>query len=159
MILRDLEEEDAPLMLEWMHDESVVKDLKTDFASKTLEDCKNFIKNSRNDEVNRHYAIDVDGEYMGTVSLKNIEKDKAEFAITIRKSAMGKGISTIAMKEIIRIGFEEMNLRKIYWYVDPENKRAVKFYDKNGYQTAPEKIDPEKSGGVNKYIWYQVETC
>ena len=36
MKLRKLELKDAPLMLEWMHDETVVEDLHTDFASKTI---------------------------------------------------------------------------------------------------------------------------
>ena len=70
---------------------------------------------------------------MGTVSLKNIENGTAEFAITVRKGAMGKGVSKYAMSEIIRIGLEELNLKSVYWCVSPENKRAVKFYDKNGY--------------------------
>ena len=96
---------------------------------------------------------------MGTVSLKNIENDAAEFAITVRKNAMGKGFSKYAMSEIIRIGLEELNLKSIYWCVSPENKRAVKFYDKNGYM----RIDLSKlniSGGyspqqLQHYIWYQ----
>ena len=33
------------------------------------------------------------------------------------------------MAEIIRIGFEEKGLKKIYWYVDSANQRAIKFYD------------------------------
>ena len=44
MKLRKLEEKDAPLMLEWMHDDSVVHNLATDFSKKTLDDCKKFIK-------------------------------------------------------------------------------------------------------------------
>ena len=38
MHLRRLELKDAPLMLEWMHDTSVVGLLRTNFASKTIED-------------------------------------------------------------------------------------------------------------------------
>ena len=44
MKLRKLEEKDAPLMLEWMHDPEVVADMRTNFADKTLEDCLSFIK-------------------------------------------------------------------------------------------------------------------
>ena len=36
MYLRDLEEKDAPLMLEWMHDESVVEKLRGRFSEKTI---------------------------------------------------------------------------------------------------------------------------
>ncbi|WP_312647426.1 hypothetical protein [Aminipila sp.] len=43
MKVRELESKDAVLMLERMYDDSVTHDLKTDFASKTLEDFQNFI--------------------------------------------------------------------------------------------------------------------
>lgn len=134
MNLRKLELKDAPLMLEWMHDPDVVQNMQADFAHKTLNDCENFIRTSQTDNKNLHLAVvDDDNTYMGTVSLKNIENGTAEFAITVRKGAMGKGVSKYAMSEIIRIGLEELNLKSVYWCVSPENKRAVKFYDKNGY--------------------------
>lgn len=37
---------DAPLMLEWMHDESVIKFMQTDFKAKTEEDSVKFITDS-----------------------------------------------------------------------------------------------------------------
>jgi diamine N-acetyltransferase len=137
MKLRKLEEKDATFMLEWMHDPDVVKDLAKDFSSMQIENCLAFIANSWEDEENLNLAIvNEEDEYMGTVSLKEIdrENDKAEFAITIRKCAMGKGYSAYAMQEIIRIAKEEENLDQVYWCVAEENKRAVRFYDKNGYQ-------------------------
>lgn len=134
MNLRKLELQDAPLMLEWMHDPDVVQNMQADFAHKTLSDCENFIRISQTDDKNLHLAVvDDNNTYVGTVSLKNIENDVAEFAITVRKNAMGKGFSKYAMSEIIRIGLENLNLKSVYWCVSPENKRAVKFYDKNGY--------------------------
>lgn len=136
MRLRKLELKDAPLMLEWMHNEDVVSKLGTNFAEKTLEDCENFISSSLIDDKNLHLAIvDENDEYMGTVSLKHIDKKNrtAEFAITVRKSAMGKGFSKFGMQEILRIGLEELELQNIYWCVSIKNERAVRFYDKNGY--------------------------
>ena len=47
MKLRMLKTEDAFLMLEWMHDDFVVRDMKTNFASKTLQDCIPFIKSAQ----------------------------------------------------------------------------------------------------------------
>ena len=140
MKLRKLELKDAPLMLEWMHDETVVKDMQADFSSKMLEGCNHFILSSKDTRKKLHLAIvDENDEYMDTVSLKNIEEDKAEFAITVRKYAMGKGYSRFGMRENIKTGLEDMNLSSIYWYVDNNNQRAIKFYDKNGYQ----RISPE----------------
>jgi RimJ/RimL family protein N-acetyltransferase len=137
--LRKLAAKDAPLMLEWMHDESVVAHMQKNFAAKTLDDCKKFILTSQSDEKNLHLAVAAkDDTYMGTVSLKNIHKETAEFAIAMRKAAMGKGYAKYAMQEIIRLGFKDMGLKHIYWYVNPKNARAIRFYDKNGYKRAAE---------------------
>ena len=95
MKLRELRAKDAQLMLEWMHDPDVVKDLRRDFASKTLEDCLQFIQSSKNSKEDLHCAVvNDDDEYMGTVSLKHIRAGKAEFGITVRSCAMGKGYET-----------------------------------------------------------------
>ena len=76
MKLRDLELKDAPLMLEWMHDQSVVANLRGNFLGKTIKDAEEFIKLSRNKLQNIHLAIATDeDEYMGTVSLKNVDRD------------------------------------------------------------------------------------
>ncbi|MDD6102233.1 MAG: GNAT family N-acetyltransferase [Clostridiales bacterium] len=160
MKLRKLELKDAPLMLEWMHDESVVKDLQADFAAKTLEDCENFIKAAADTSVNMHLAItDDNDEYMGTVSLKHINGETAEFGITVRTAAMGKGYSRFAMEEIIKTGLDKLGLKSIFWCVNPENKRAVRFYDKNGYRFIDMKnrsVEGYTKEQVNKYVWYEV---
>ena len=138
MRLRKLELRDAPLILEWMHDPSVVEYMKADFASMKAEDCEAFIQSAKDTTRDLHMAIvDENDTYMGTVSLKNIDGKTAEFAITVRKEAMGKGFSKYGMRGIIRVGFEELGLEKVYWCVNPENKRAVRFYDKNGYDRVP----------------------
>lgn len=137
MILRQLKKKDAPYMLEWMRDKGVVKDLKTDFTKKTIEDCCAFIEKSLGDKRNLNLAIASDAdEYMGTVSLKDINAAEgwAEFAIAIRACAMGKGYSQFGMSKILQIGVEDYDLSCIYWCVSNENKRAVQFYEKQGYQ-------------------------
>lgn len=160
MKLRELKIEDAPLMLEWMHDESVVQSLKTDFSKKTIDDCITFIKAAADHTENLHLAIaDETDTYMGTVSLKHIANDSAEFGISIRSCAMGKGFAACAMEEILKEGFEQYHLENIFWCVDPENKRAVRFYDKNGYERT-EPID-EAQGYTEeekeRFLWYNVK--
>lgn len=134
MRLRKLKQKDAPLMLEWMHDEDVVCNMQANFAEKTLQDCEAFIAAAQSITQGLHMAIvDENDEYYGTVSLKHIIGKSAEFAITVRKAAMGKGYAKDGMTEIIRLGFEVLGLDTIYWCVSRENKRAIRFYDKNGY--------------------------
>lgn len=135
-VLRELKSKDAPFMLEWMHDENVNCGFQADFASKTIEDCEAFINNSARDASNIHLAvIDNKDEYMGTVSLKNIDliNKSAEFAIAMRSKAHGTGLAAKAMSEIIKLGLYRRNLNSIYWNVLQSNKRAIKFYDRNGY--------------------------
>lgn len=171
--LRKLKKQDAPLMLEWMHDEDVVHYMKADFQHKTLEDCESFIASAQDSKKNLNLAVVDDKDtYMGTVSLKEIEDDTAEFAITMRKAAMGKGYAVEGMKQIIKIGLDDLRLKSIYWCVRQDNRRAVKFYDKNGSQrvtlhdlckvlnTSENALEnrggyrPEEAEG---YIWYLVQ--
>lgn len=167
MELRELRREDAPRMLEWMHDTSVVCYMGTDFASKTLEDCERFIISARNDHTYFHRAIvNEEDLYMGTVSLKHINSAKgyAEFAITVRKDAMGGGYAGFGMREILRYGLEELGLRQIYWCVSRQNERAIRFYAKNGYQKM-EKLPEEEDIDLTDYseeqiasfYWYLIE--
>ena len=139
MNLRKLKQQDAPFMLEWMHDEDVTRYMNRDFANMSLKDCQDFISQSQTDSPSIHRAITDDNDvYMGTVSLKNVnlEKNDAEFAIIVRKEAMGKGFAEYGMKEIIRRGFSEFGLDTIYWNVLKDNARAIRFYEKNGYELA-----------------------
>ena len=160
MRLRPLLPKDAPLMLEWMHDPDVVKFMHADFASKTLEDCERFIQTAESSGENLHCAIVNDEDaYMGTVSLKHIRDGKAEFAITVRACAMGKGYARFGMEKIIETGFSELGLDEIYWCVAPENARALHFYDKNGYEKRekpdinPSSYSPEETAQMR---WYCV---
>ena len=163
MKLRKLELKDAPLMLEWMHDQSVVENLQANFAAKTLADCEAFIRGSECVTDNYHLAIaDENDVYMGTVSLKNIRQGNrnGEFAITVRKCAMGTGLAASAMQEMIRIGLTELGLQKIYWCVSPKNQRAVRFYDKSGYaRVSASSLRPVgyTLEQISCYYWYQVE--
>lgn len=160
MRLRKLRMEDAPGMLEWMHDPGCVENLQADFSSKTMEDCRRFIASTWENQKDLHLAIaDEQDVYMGTVSLKHIDREKAnaEFAISMRACAMGKGYSRDGMRAILDMGLGEMGLEEIYWCVSPDNKRAVRFYDKNGYHRMDgtnlkmEGYTPEQ---IRYYIWY-----
>ena len=70
---------DLPYMYEWMHDEAVTENLQADFASFTMEKVESFIKNAMEQDDNSeniHFAIvDENDEYMGTISLKNVNKN------------------------------------------------------------------------------------
>ncbi len=158
-MLRRLEEKDAPFMLEWMHDKLINCNFKRPFGEMTIERVKVFINNSF-DEKNRHFAIvDVNDEYLGTVSLKNIsqENGNAEYAIVTRKKVQGTGVARQATQEILQYAFEELGLHKIYLNVLSENVRARKFYEKCGF--VQEEICEDSirlNDGYESLVWYGI---
>ncbi len=135
MKLRYLELKDAPGMLEWMHDVTINKNFRTDFSGYNLEKAEAFISNSWTEQ-DKHFACTDDfDEYLGTVSLKNIDWNSrnAEYAISFRKKAHGTGASHFATNEILKIAFYKLNLEKVYLNVIGKNSRAISFYEKYGF--------------------------
>ena len=139
--LRELKEQDAEGMLEWMHSEESKKFFKKNMQAITLDQAIEFCRNAEIPKtilngVSLHFAVaDENDEYLGTISLKNIntETKSAEYAISMREKACGKGISVKATTELLRYGFEECKLHRIYLNVLAENKRAIRFYEKCGF--------------------------
>lgn len=149
-------------MLEWMHDENVIENMAADFIHMTLDDCERFIIKSNRDEkhnINRAICTDED-EYLGTISLKNISyTDKnAEYAIILRRGAMGSGAAKFATREILKIAFNDVGLHKVYLCVRSGNIRAQKFYDKIGFRKEGNFIDHvvNKNGVYENLIWLAI---
>lgn len=157
--LRNLEEKDAIRMLEWMHDDNVTHYLKLDGTNATLESTLNFIKEANNQKENLHYAIaDEYDDYLGTISLKNIDlgKREAEFAIVLHSSAMGKGVATRAMQILLEKVKQEKVLNRIYLNVLQENKRAEKLYKKVGFKYI-ETSRINVYGRMEQLDWYEYQ--
>lgn len=134
VILRKLQVSDANLMLEWMSNPDIYSKMQYDHKHLDLNKCIFFIKNSWEDKHNLHFAIsNFNSEYMGTISLKNIDyKNKiTELGIAVHPMYMGKEIASFALNEIAKKAFFELELNKIYLCVRADNERAVRFYEKN----------------------------
>lgn len=157
MRLRELNLKDAEYMLEWMHDPNVSECLGKDFKSMTIDNCKAFIESACSDDDNRHYAIvDDNDEYMGTISLKEIDRvnKRAEYAISCRTKAIGQGFAVSATKELFRIAKDELGLSLIYLNVYKTNIRAQKMYQKVGFINIPKPEFIEEND--DRLIWFEV---
>ena len=148
--LRSLAPQDARGMLEWMHDERVSSVFQRDFSSMTERDVLDFISRAPSDETSLHFAV-VDGqdEYMGTVSLKNIDlvNECAEYAIAMRTRAQGTGLARKATEDVVRYAFERVGLHRVYLNVRVDNLRAKRFYEKVGFSHEGTSRDALKIGG------------
>lgn len=135
--LRRLELSDAENMLEWMKNPQVYEKMQFNPEGQNIECCKKFIERSWTDTNNLHYAIsNLENEYLGTISLKNISKvhKNAELGIVVHPKAMKQGIGSEALKLLSQKAFKEFGLNKIYLYVRKDNVKAVSFYMKNGWK-------------------------
>lgn len=139
MVLRGLKEDDAVGMLEWMHDQEIQKNFQFAAADKNLNDVLDFIHSASivpEHKKSIHYAITEDGgEYLGTISLKNIDftANNAEYAVVLRKKAQGCGLASRATEEILDKAFHEIALERVYLCVLKENEKAVRLYEKCGF--------------------------
>lgn len=136
MRLRQLEIKDKPYMQEWMNDSDIMACFRMNRDANNDERILNFISDSFTEE-NKHYAIvDENDEYQGTISLKNIDlfNKNAEYAIVIRRGMISKGAAKEATNLILNIAFNELQLHKVYLNVLEDNIRAIKFYEKIGFQ-------------------------
>ena len=144
-------------MLEWMHDEESLQFFRFDTVHTTEEQADRFIANSFTDE-ERHYAVVNDhDEYLGTISLKKIDlqKKSAEYAVVFRKSERGTGAAEYATHEILRIAFYEIGLEEVYLHVIEDNLRAVRFYEKFGFQRCTGKDQIMTATGEKTICWFR----
>ena len=139
--LWELDPGDAPLMLEWMHDPDIQKGFRKKMADATLDDALAFCQSAKlpeelHDGDDLHYAIAGDGgEYLGTISLKHVdlENRSAEYAITLRKKAQGKGVASRATKLLLEKAFTELGLHRVYLNVLSDNDKAIRLYERCGF--------------------------
>ena len=150
--LRELRPEDAPLMLEWMHDSLVQRGFQKDMSSMTIEDARQFCANSKITDIvsegqslNFAFANELD-EYLGTISLKDISlvNKTAEYAISMRRAAWGQGNALEASKLLLDKAFCEYGLHRVFLTVFADNDRAIHLYEKCGFK---------KEGQLRKHIY------
>lgn len=160
-MIRKLELKDFPYMYEWMKDSAVTENLQANFKDFSEEQVLNFIQSAMKQDENSpdiHFAIvDEQDEYMGTISLKNIDRKNlnAEYAIVTRKKAHGKGYAKRASIELMNYAFEELGLEKVYLYVAKCNIAANKFYKKTGFvEEGVFRKHLKINGKLEDIIWY-----
>lgn len=158
--LRPLKSKDAPFMLEWMTDPEITRFFRFDASKISLESCLDYIGRAQADPDTVHFAIvDEADEYLGTISLKDIDREKkqAEYAISTRKKAHGSGAALQATRLILQYAFETLTLERVYLNVLAENGRANAFYRKAGFRFIREEPKALELHGTKKDLnWYDI---
>jgi diamine N-acetyltransferase len=156
--LRPLKLKDIPHILEWMHDPTLNQFFQTDFTTIDEKKETEYITKSWHDQNNHSFAIvDQADEYLGTISLKkiNLSHQNAEYAIALRKKAIGVGVAQAATTQLLTLAFTKLKLHKIYLNVLSDNLRARRFYEKIGFNFEGEtKAQIYLHGSFRDLAWY-----
>ena len=138
--LRRVERDDVRKYHEWVNDPEVTEGL-TLFLPMSIEDEERWYQNTLNrDMQERPFSIEVrDGDgwrLIGNCSFFDIEREVrcGEIGIMIGdKSMWNQGLGTEAMTLLLRIGFETLNLNRVFLRVYADNLRAIRSYEKAGF--------------------------
>ena len=135
--LRPITEADLPDYVEWLNDPEVTQFTQLESGSATLEGEREWFASVNSpDSTARNWAIEADGRHIGNCALHLHESgEMAGFGIIIGdKTQWSKGYGSAALREVLRIGFEEMNLQRIHLTALAPNTRAVRCYEKCGFR-------------------------
>ena len=80
------------------------------------------------------FAIVLDGDVVGTASLKLRGASSAEIAYGVHPRRWGQGIATAAARELLRLGFDKYARHRIFATCDPRNIASAAVLRKIGMQ-------------------------
>ena len=113
--------------------------------TKSPQDSERFISETiqkRKDETEFGYAIVVEGNPVGHISLMHIkDQSDPEIGYWIASRMSGKGISTRAGQALTDFGFNILGLEKILIKADPNNMGSNKIAQKLGYKLIRQEHD------------------
>jgi RimJ/RimL family protein N-acetyltransferase len=77
-----------------------------------------------------------DDRFVGTTWLKDVNwlDSNAELAIFMDRDHIGSGWGTDAQRTLLKFGFGTLGLERIWLTVDADNARAIRSYEKVGFQ-------------------------
>ena len=133
--LRPIEAGDTDNILKWRNSPAVYNNLYTR-DELTREQHLDWLKTRVETGLCRQYIIEVENLPVGTVFIKNIDRQsqKGEFGIFIgEKQARGKGYASVATQKILETAFSELELNRVYLTVFADNIPGIKAYLKAGF--------------------------
>jgi len=138
--LRAIERDDLPTFVRWFNDPEV-RHYLTAYMPMSLAEEEKWFEGQLQKQDGRIFAIEViDGDqpiHIGNVGIHDVDwKNRAaEVGIVIgEKDYWGKGYGTDALKTLLRFAFQEMNLHRVQLRVHDYNARALRCYEKCGFQ-------------------------
>lgn len=134
--LRALERADLPRSLAWVNDPEITRFTGTLYPVSAAEEDA-WYERVLADPAQRVFALETaDGRHVGNGGFRDIQAvpRKAELWIYVGdRSRQNAGLGTAAVRELVRFGFERMNLHRIWVRVFAYNERALRTFESCGF--------------------------
>lgn len=136
-MIRSWEEGDEQSLVHQANNRQIWLNLRDRFPHPyTISDAKWWIQHAKNQKSQTDFAIDVEGNAVGGISLilhDDIERCSAEIGYWLGESYWGRGIMTAAVKSMTEYAFQKFNLTRVYALPFSRNASTVKVLEKAGY--------------------------
>ena len=133
--IRIMEKTDAPF-LHKLYNNPEIMSYWFEEAHLSIQALEKSFDDNVESEKNRQFIVMNGEEKVGIVELVSIDwrHRNAEFTIIIAPEHQGKGYARPATQLAIDYGFYTLNLHKLYLFVDKINDKAIRVYEKAGFQ-------------------------
>ena len=138
-VLRPVAESDLPLLHKWENDPELTYFLNADrYRSLSFDDIQRRYRQIRADPTMELFIIEtLAGERIGMIGYDNYSLERRSFRVYIgigEKQYWNQGYGTDAMCTLLRHGFTELQVERVYLSVYDFNDRAIAAYRKCGYR-------------------------
>jgi len=102
----------------------------------THADGKAFISMATKDNPTKVFAIDVNGEAVGSIGIfpqSDIHEKSAEMGYWLAEAYWGQGITTKAIQEIVEYGFQTFDIVRIFAKPFSANQNSQRVLEKAGF--------------------------
>jgi RimJ/RimL family protein N-acetyltransferase len=159
IVFRAIEQQDLPDYVEWLNDPQVLEYFGT-YSPLSLPQEEKWYEEMLQDRSFCVFAIEFEGQHVGGAGLSAIDgrTASAEAGLFIGRPEMwGQGLGFDVLQTLLRFGFAQMNLNRIYLRVFAENERAVHLYEKLGFQHEGRWRQAEfRHGRYHDLLWMSV---
>ena len=134
--IRKFTERDIPAKVRWINDSRNNRYLHYDLPLEEEKTRRWFHANQ--DRTDRYDAvIELDGVPVGVIGLLGIDwkNSKAEYYVTLGEAAAaGKGVATIASRQLLTYAFDELGLNRVYLFTERDNLPAQRLFERIGFR-------------------------
>jgi RimJ/RimL family protein N-acetyltransferase len=166
--LRPIKLTDAERCLRWVSHPEVLRYLGLVQPARSLLQERTWIAGILADKQHQRMFIieDEEGLAVGTCGLREIDKTKGSALLGLMigdPNQWGRGLGAAATSALVTYGFETFDLKEIRLICHQENGRALRCYEKVGFQElpAPKGVNPRPNDiwmTLTRERWQELQT-